>query len=189
MLGRRLFAGLLTAAACGATAVKASAAGVVGQTQIDQAIQTINVNAAIRPIDIASAIQPLEVTRTRGNTTTVTLSADVLFAFNQATLTSPAQGTIARVARRLRGQGAGQIRIDGYTDSIGSAGYNLGLSRSRAQAVQTALQQALGTGGGSSFHAIGHGEADPVAPNTKDGRDNPAGRALNRRVVITFHRS
>ena len=30
------------------------------------------------------------------------------------------------------------------------------------------------------------GELDPVAPNTlPNGRDNPEGRALNRRVVIT----
>ena len=30
------------------------------------------------------------------------------------------------------------------------------------------------------------GKADPVAPNTlPNGKDNPAGRALNRRVVIT----
>jgi flagellar motor protein MotB len=34
----------------------------------------------------------------------------------------------------------------------------------------------------------GHGEADPVAPNTEDGHDDPAGRAQNRRVVISFPR-
>ncbi|HET6868537.1 MAG TPA: hypothetical protein VFH80_21675 [Solirubrobacteraceae bacterium] len=34
----------------------------------------------------------------------------------------------------------------------------------------------------------GHGEADPVAPNTQNGHDNPAGRAQNRRVVISFAR-
>jgi outer membrane protein OmpA-like peptidoglycan-associated protein len=33
----------------------------------------------------------------------------------------------------------------------------------------------------------GHGEADPVARNTNtDGTDNPRGRALNRRVEISF---
>lgn len=31
----------------------------------------------------------------------------------------------------------------------------------------------------------GFGERDPVAPNTKrDGSDSPAGRRLNRRVVV-----
>jgi OOP family OmpA-OmpF porin len=34
----------------------------------------------------------------------------------------------------------------------------------------------------------GHGEADPVAPNSVNGEDNPSGRALNRRVTIAFPR-
>ena len=33
----------------------------------------------------------------------------------------------------------------------------------------------------------GYGETQPVAPNNnEDGSDNPAGRALNRRVDIQF---
>jgi hypothetical protein len=40
---------------------------------------------------------------------------------------------------------------------------------------------------GISYSSRGLGSADPVAPNTKpDGTDNPAGRALNRRVTIAF---
>jgi hypothetical protein len=39
-----------------------------------------------------------------------------------------------------------------------------------------------------TYHAAGLGATNPVAPNTKsDGSDNPAGRALNRRVTIAFH--
>lgn len=34
--------------------------------------------------------------------------------------------------------------------------------------------------------ATGHGEASPVAPNTLSGRDNPLGRAKNRRVEISY---
>jgi len=34
--------------------------------------------------------------------------------------------------------------------------------------------------------ASGVGETQPVAPDMLGGKDNPAGRALNRRVVITF---
>jgi DNA-binding response OmpR family regulator len=78
------------------------------------------------------------------------------------------------------------ILVDGYTDSIGSADYNLGLSRRRAAAVQQALRAALA--GAPRIVTTGHGEADPVAPNTQNGHDNPAGRAQNRRVVISFSR-
>ncbi len=40
---------------------------------------------------------------------------------------------------------------------------------------------------GVTYRAAGLGSADSVAPNTKtDGSDNPEGRALNRRVTISF---
>ena len=32
----------------------------------------------------------------------------------------------------------------------------------------------------------GHGDTDPVAPNSKGGEDNPEGRAENRRVEIRY---
>lgn len=47
------------------------------------------------------------------------------------------------------------------------------------------LGQALG--GGFAFEVGGFGSAEPVAPNDNDdGSDNPEGRALNRRVEITY---
>lgn len=44
------------------------------------------------------------------------------------------------------------------------------------------------TGTTLSFEVHGHGVSRPVAPNVRDGRDNPAGRARNRRVEIRFDR-
>ena len=32
----------------------------------------------------------------------------------------------------------------------------------------------------SRLTTVGKGESDPIAPNTKDGKDNPQGRAMNR---------
>lgn len=161
---------------------------VVGVTQIDASVVPIDVDAAVVPIDVRDSVQTLEVERNSGTRTTVTLSSDVLFAFNRSTLTATAQQTINRLAGRLRSRGAGSIHVDGYTDSVGSAAYNLGLSRRRASAVQRALRAALGGSGSLQIVTRGHGEADPVAPNEKDGHDNPAGRAQNRRVVISFPR-
>lgn len=116
----------------------------------------------------------------------VVLQADVLFAFNSARLTGAAHSRILQAVANIRQRHPRALRIQGYTDSIGSASYNLGLSQRRARAVLQALRQALGPGG-PPMSAVGYGEADPVAANTNpDGSDNPRGRALNRRVEIHY---
>jgi outer membrane protein OmpA-like peptidoglycan-associated protein len=123
-----------------------------------------------------------------GNQERFTLAADVLFAFDKADLTPAARSRLREVTDALRRKTTGEVRIDGYTDAKGSPAYNLGLSLRRARAVQAALQAAL-PGSPLRFVARGHGEADPVAANTRpDGSDNPKGRAKNRRVTITFPR-
>jgi outer membrane protein OmpA-like peptidoglycan-associated protein len=168
--------------------VPAARASAVVQADIDASVVSINVDAAVVPIDVQAYIQALEVQRNRGALTTVTLASDVLFAFNSATLTSTARQTIDRLAGRLQTRGAKSLFVDGYTDSVGSPAYNLGLSRRRAASVQQALHAALGGAGAPRIVTRGHGEADPVAPNTQNGHDNPAGRAQNRRVVVSFPR-
>jgi hypothetical protein len=54
------------------------------------------------------------------------------------------------------------------------------LSKKRAENVRAALQKMVRRQG-VRYSAAGHGSADPIADNGK-----PAGRALNRRVVIAF---
>ncbi len=165
-------------------AALAVAAGTVGPEQLGEAVQPMDVTDAVLPIDLR-AIEPLEVQRTRGATSVITVSSDVLFAFNQATLTPPALRTIANVATRLPHRAGITIHVDGYTDSIGSDAYNDTLSRRRAATVAAALERDLGSAA-PKIVATGHGEADPVAPNEVNGKDNPAGRARNRRVTIAF---
>jgi OmpA-OmpF porin, OOP family len=117
----------------------------------------------------------------------LTLAADVLFAFDKASLEPAARARIDEASARIRKDAPNQIRVEGYTDSKGTDAYNLALSRRRADTVVGALQRALGDA--PSFKATGRGEANPVAPNTKDdGSDNPKGRAKNRRVTITYGR-
>ncbi len=112
----------------------------------------------------------------------ITLTADVLFRFNSAQLSARARSILAGVAAEIRQQASGPVTIDGYTDSKGTPSYNLGLSNRRANAVRQALAST-----GANFIVRGHGEADPVAPNTNsDGSDDPAGRAKNRRVTVRF---
>ncbi len=76
---------------------------------------------------------------------------------------------------------ARQITLEGHADAIGNDAYNLELSRWRADAV---AQELVARGVRRDRLAVeGFGERRPIAPNTlPDGKDNPAGRALNRRV-------
>jgi outer membrane protein OmpA-like peptidoglycan-associated protein len=126
-----------------------------------------------------------------GTKRTITLAADVVFEFNKATLNGKAKSRIADVVAKLRAAAKNKaVSIDGYTDSKGSSSYNQSLSVRRAQAVRKAVEAQL-SGAGITFTAKGHGEADPVASNTKKDKhdnvvDDPAGRAKNRRVTISF---
>ncbi|MBT2224992.1 OmpA family protein [Nonomuraea sp. NEAU-A123] len=140
-----------------------------------------NIQRAI--LDLKFTIVPLETEVDEGTRTKITISSDVLFAFDQARLTPVAARHLARIADRLR-TASGTVRVDGYTDAVGTTGYNLTLSQRRAQSVKRELDRILH--GKPPTTATGHGEADPVAPNVKDGKDNPAGRAKNRRVTIVF---
>lgn len=148
---------------------------------------TASTSAAARAdvVDIDGPVADLDLSVTRRKDKVV-LAADVLFAFNKATLTAKAKSRIAEAAAILRQKAHGQVQVNGYTDSKGSNSYNLALSQRRAAAVQKALAPQL-KGTGITLVPKGHGEADPVAPNTVDGHDNAKGRALNRRVEIVYH--
>ncbi|HXB10445.1 MAG TPA: OmpA family protein, partial [Bacteroidia bacterium] len=81
------------------------------------------------------------------------------------------------------------ITIEGNTDSIpfipgtkGPVNNNQVLSMVRALAAKNYL---VNKGVTNKFKLIGNGYSKPVAPNTINGKDNPAGRALNRRDDIT----
>lgn len=117
--------------------------------------------------------------------TSITLAADVLFAYDKADLTPDAGGRLDDLADQLSDLGGRQVTIGGHTDSDGEDAYNQDLSVRRAEAVHAALADRLG--GDFTFEVDGFGETQPVAPNAnEDGSDNPEGRALNRRVEITF---
>jgi OOP family OmpA-OmpF porin len=113
--------------------------------------------------------------------TVLRLDADVLFDFDKAALKPQAQALIAHVAGVLSKAGK-PIQVEGHTDAMGSDAYNDDLSLRRADAIATALKEH---GVDVAITTKGWGEKRPVAPNTTaDGQDNPAGRALNRRVEV-----
>jgi outer membrane protein OmpA-like peptidoglycan-associated protein len=110
----------------------------------------------------------------------VTLSDEsVKFAFDQTELPDAAKAPLDNLISKVKGYGkAVYVEIEGHTDNIGSADYNMTLGERRAEAVKRYMNQS----GGIPLHAINvisYGEANPVADN-----GTPDGRSANRRVVI-----
>lgn len=118
--------------------------------------------------------------------TKLTVQNDVLFDFDKAELRAEATEALQRVAEIIRERRPRQVRILGHTDSLGSDEYNLTLSQRRARSVE----QWLAANGGSlpPLQIEGRGKAEPVAPNTSNGGDNPEGRQRNRRVEVLLER-
>ena len=160
----------------------------IADIDIDRFVRTVRTAPSVRDIDLARFVEPLESEVTSGRQVTVRISADVLFDFDEATLTDAARRRIAQLAPRLRGT-TGTIEVSGHSDSVGDAAYNQKLSARRAEAVKDELARALGGDSASRIRARGFGETKPVAPNEKNGEDDPEGRAKNRRVEISFEKS
>lgn len=108
----------------------------------------------------------------------MTLS-DVLFDTGRATLKPGAARDLDRLAQALKDNRNTRVKIEGYTDSVGSETYNQGLSERRAEAVADALR----TRGvpADRYDVEGLGKEYPVASN-----NTPEGRQQNRRVEIVF---
>ncbi|MDR2837196.1 MAG: OmpA family protein [Azonexus sp.] len=106
-------------------------------------------------------------------------SEKLLFGANEATLQANAKEAVGRIARLLVKLEIPAVRVDGHTDSTGSASYNDQLSLRRAQIVADVIIAA----GMSSSHVTvrGLGSRSPIA-----GNNTAEGRAQNRRVVLVI---
>jgi outer membrane protein OmpA-like peptidoglycan-associated protein len=103
----------------------------------------------------------------------------VRFDTNKSTLTTTAQANLDKLVPVFKSYADTDIVIYGYTDSTGSAEYNLNLSQQRANSVEKYLEsKGLNM---SRFKMVGMGIADPIATN-----DTPEGRSQNRRVEFAI---
>jgi outer membrane protein OmpA-like peptidoglycan-associated protein len=103
--------------------------------------------------------------------------SDVLFDFNKYTLKPDAREKLAKISGILIAYPNLKVQVEGYTDNIGSDGYNQKLSEERADGVRDYLvSQSVPQ---TNVTAQGYGESDPVADNSTS-----AGRAQNRRVQL-----
>ena len=101
----------------------------------------------------------------------------VTFGHNSAELTPESFTVLEKVVEALKAYPTVNIEIQGHTDSLGSAAYNLDISSRRAESVKRYLE-ARGIAS-ARLRAVGYGEDLPIADN-----GTPAGRAANRRVEL-----
>jgi OOP family OmpA-OmpF porin len=114
--------------------------------------------------------------------TKITFAADAFFDFDKSTLKPEGKAALDDLVSKLRGINLEVIIAVGYTDSIGSDAYNQKLSVRRADTVKAYLvSKGIEP---NRIYTEGKGKTKPIAPNTINGKDNPAGRAKNRRVEI-----
>jgi outer membrane protein OmpA-like peptidoglycan-associated protein len=103
----------------------------------------------------------------------------VYFDFDKSVLTPQATAIIRQAADAYKKTGSVTVKIDGYTDLAGTAQYNLGLSKRRADAVRAELVKD-GVAANSVTEAW-HGKDDPAVP-TPNGVREPR----NRRATIAL---
>jgi len=101
------------------------------------------------------------------------------FENGRSALTPVARVTIGKLSGVLLMSPGLNVRVEGHTDSGGSAAANRKLSSDRARIVADLLREQGIDGARLAFE--GYGSDRPVAPNT-----TAAGRAMNRRVEIVL---
>tara|TARA_R110002124_G_scaffold103892_1_gene253253 strand:- start:1546 stop:2898 length:1353 start_codon:yes stop_codon:yes gene_type:complete len=104
----------------------------------------------------------------------------ILFDFDRAVIKDAAAKKLDMVYDLINSTENIIYVIEGYTDSVGTTGYNKYLSERRAESVKTYLvKKGMAA---SKLETVGFGETNPTATNaTADGR------AKNRRVVIKLN--
>ncbi len=106
---------------------------------------------------------------------------NILFDYNKATLRPVSKTDLDSLSALMKDNPKIRIELSAHTDAVGGDNYNLKLSQNRAQSctdylIKTGIQP-------ERIIAKGYGETRPVAPNKlPNGKDNPAGRQLNRRT-------
>jgi len=136
--------------------------------------QKQDLDKVLAPERGAGAIQ---VEKLSGDIVRVTMTDQTAFDFDSANIKPSFNSTMDKISEVVNRYGKTHLTIVGFTDNVGTAQYNQGLSERRAQAVARYF-----TAKGvipERLAAEGRGESAPRASNA-----TPQGRQLNRRVEI-----
>ena len=130
--------------------------------------------------ELRAQLQGTGVSVTRvGDRIVLNMPSNVTFATDRDQVIPPFYPTLDSVAIVLRKFDKTLIDVDGHTDSVGNAGYNMDLSDRRANSVANYL--ASRGVDPRRMSAMGYGLERPIASNATE-----AGRAQNRRVEIAI---
>lgn len=112
------------------------------------------------------------------------LTIHVNFDFDKSNIRKSDEAELKKAIDFVRKYPDAKVELEGHTDGKGTEKYNQKLSERRAEAVKQYLIKE-GAVDQARISATGYGKSRPIAPNkTKQGKDNPKGRAENRRVEI-----
>lgn len=105
----------------------------------------------------------------------VEIRETIEFTTGRSTIKVESYPVLDEIAQVLKENTSMRLRVEGHTDSVGSAAVNKRLSQSRAEAVRDYLiSRGIGP---DRLVAVGHGQERPIADNSTE-----EGRAKNRRV-------
>ena len=106
---------------------------------------------------------------------------NVLYEFGKSTLTENSKAVLDNLYQILVENPSFIIELSSHTDGIGSDEGNMKLSQARAEScVAYLISKGVAK---DRMVAKGYGKSKPKVPNTtEDGKDDPAGRAINRRT-------
>jgi OmpA-OmpF porin, OOP family len=105
-----------------------------------------------------------------------TISLDIQFDFDKAVIKPEYNNRLKEVGDFMTTYPETKAVIEGHTDSVGGAAYNMKLSQRRANSVRDYLIKNLNIKA-DRLEAKGFGKTQPVASN-----DTAEGRSKNRRI-------
>ena len=129
-----------------------------------------------------------------GSGTQMRMPDDQLFGYDSADLAPSAMSQLQKLATLIKRNPKATFAVEGYTDSLGSAEYNLDLSERRADSVKRYLVEAMGINP-AQINARGYGatkflvtpRAGPIPYNSPEEQVEIERQRPNRRVVIVVH--
>ena len=130
-------------------------------------------SGALYVVKTSSEVQTVTELKTAGAT-----GDNILFDFNRADLGPQYHAELDKVGEYLQSNPNSYAVLAGYTDSVGSEEYNLGLSRRRAESAAAYLMNSANVDQ-DRIVLQWFGKLNPVA-----GNDTAEGRSMNRRVEV-----
>ena len=130
-------------------------------------------SGALFVVKTSSEVQTVTELKTAGAT-----GDNILFDFNRADLGPQYHAELDKVGEYLQSNPNSYAVLAGYTDSVGSEEYNLGLSRRRAESAAAYLMNSANVDQ-DRIVLQWFGKLNPVAAN-----DTAEGRSMNRRVEV-----